>query len=155
MCIWSPHHTICCMSVDPGEDTAGQRRHAVLGLVKTSVQGHQLGVQSKARQMHPPRRAGLNPQSLWHHRASRDAAICSAGQGRQAAQLPLGKTSAFIPNWVSGPPSSVGLGSVVPRDPNTVLRLRGHREGSSLETPSIQRLQVRIWLPQLKIHPSP
>lgn len=70
------------MSVDPGEDTAGQRRHAVLGLVKTSAQGHQLGVQSKARQMHPPRRAGLNPQGLWHHRASRDAAICSAGQGR-------------------------------------------------------------------------
>ena len=83
------------MSVDPGEDTAGQRRHAVLGLVKTSVQGHQLGVQSKARQMHPPRRAGLNPQSLWHHRASRDAAICSAGQGRQAAQLPLGKNQCF------------------------------------------------------------
>lgn len=32
--------------------------------------------------MHPPKLAGLNPQSLRHHRASRASAIPSAGQGR-------------------------------------------------------------------------
>lgn len=69
------------MSAAPGEDTAGQSRRAVLGLGKTSAQGRQLGVQSKARQVHPPRRAGLKPQSLWLHRAARAIALSSAGQG--------------------------------------------------------------------------
>lgn len=73
----------------------GQSRPAVLGLVKTLVQGHQHGVQSKASQMHPPKLAG-EPRAcgITGHPGLLPFPLLGRA-GTAQAQLPSGKNQCF------------------------------------------------------------